>query len=213
MNELMLGGVTIVDPENTYIDYGVSIGRDTVIYPGAHLSGDTVIGNNCVLEEGVKIINSHIGDSSTIKSYSIIEGTKAGKEVSIGPFARLRPGNVISDRVRIGNFVEVKKTVIGKDTKANHLSYLGDAVIGKNVNIGAGTITCNYDGVKKYRTTIADGAFIGSDTQLVAPVKIGKNAYVGSGTTVTKNVPAGALIITRAKEKVVRGWAKKRRLL
>ncbi len=210
---LMTDGVTIVDPENTYVDSGVRIGRDTVVYPGAHIGGNTVIGENCVIEEGVKIINSTIGASSTIKSYSIIEETKTGAKVSIGPFARLRPGNVISDNVRIGNFVEVKKSVIGKGTKANHLSYLGDSVIGKDVNIGAGTITCNYDGVKKYKTTIADGAFIGSDTQLVAPVKVGKGAYVGSGTTVTRDVPPGALVVTRAQERVVKGWAKKRGLV
>jgi len=210
LDALMTDGVTIVDPENTYVDSGVKIGRDTVVYPGAHIKGDTVIGDNCIIEEGVKIIDSSIGAGSTIKSYSIIEDTRAGDEVSIGPFARLRQGNVISDNVRIGNFVEVKKSVIGRGTKANHLSYLGDSIIGKDVNIGAGTITCNYDGVKKHKTVIADGAFIGSDTQLIAPVKVGKGAYVGSRTTVTRDVPAGALIITRAKEKIVKDWTKKR---
>lgn len=208
--ELMLGGVTIIDPRTTYIDSGVKVGMDTTIYPGVHLLGSTVIGENCVIEEGVRIQDSRIGDNSTIKSYTVIEEASIGKEAVIGPFARLRPGNVIDDHVRIGNFVEIKKTVIGKGTKANHLTYLGDSIIGEDVNIGAGTITCNYDGVKKYQTRIEDGAFIGSDTQLVAPVVVGKGAYVGSGTTVTKDVPPGSLIITRAKERIVEGWAKKR---
>lgn len=210
MDSLMLQGVTIVAPENTYIDWGVKIGADTTIHPSATLSGDTEIGGNCVIEEGVKITDSTIGRGTTVKSLSVIESCKVGSNVVIGPFARLRPGSVISGDVRIGNFVEVKKTTIGKGTKANHLSYLGDAVIGEHVNIGAGTITCNYDGMKKSRTTIEDGAFIGSDTQLVAPVTIGKDAYVGSGTTVTSDVPPGSLMITRAKERVIEGWVRKK---
>ncbi|MCR4286954.1 MAG: bifunctional UDP-N-acetylglucosamine diphosphorylase/glucosamine-1-phosphate N-acetyltransferase GlmU [Deltaproteobacteria bacterium] len=210
MDSLMLQGVTIVAPENTYIDWGVKIGADTIIHPSATLSGNTKISGNCVIEEGVKITGSTIGRGTTVKSLSVIESCKVGSNVVIGPFARLRPDSVISDNVRIGNFVEVKKTIIGKGTKANHLSYLGDAVIGEHVNIGAGTITCNYDGMKKYRTTIEDGAFIGSDTQLVAPVTIGKDAYVGSGTTVTSDVPPGSLMITRAKERVIEGWVRKK---
>ncbi|MBI5236948.1 MAG: bifunctional UDP-N-acetylglucosamine diphosphorylase/glucosamine-1-phosphate N-acetyltransferase GlmU [Deltaproteobacteria bacterium] len=210
LDSLMLQGVTIVAPENTYIDWGVKIGADTAIHPSATLSGNTKIGGNCVIEEGVKITDSTIGRGTTVKSLSVIESCDVGSGVVIGPFARLRPGSVISDNVRIGNFVEVKKSIIGKGTKANHLSYLGDAVIGKGVNIGAGTITCNYDGVKKYRTRIEDGAFIGSDTQLVAPVTVGKDAYVGSGTTVTSDVPPGSLMITRAKERVIEGWVRKK---
>ncbi|MDO8426178.1 MAG: bifunctional UDP-N-acetylglucosamine diphosphorylase/glucosamine-1-phosphate N-acetyltransferase GlmU [Deltaproteobacteria bacterium] len=207
---LMLSGISILDPDNTYIDYGVKVGLDTVIYPGVRLSGNTEVGQRCVIEEGSIIIDSSIGEGSAVKSYTIMESTKAGKGVSIGPFARLRPGNLIGDSARIGNFVEVKKTSIGKGSKANHLSYLGDSIIGAGVNIGAGTITCNYDGVKKYQTIIEDGAFIGSDTQLVAPVKVGKNAYVGSGTTVTKDVLPGSLVITRAPEKVIEGWSKRK---
>ncbi len=212
MDSLMLGGVTVMAPDNTYIDWGVSIGADTVIHPSTTLSGDTSIGGNCVIEEGVKIRDSAIGRGTTVKSLSVIESCKIGDGVVIGPFARLRPGSVISDDVRIGNFVEVKKTTIGRGTKANHLSYLGDAVIGRDVNIGAGAITCNYDGVKKHLTTIEDGAFIGSDSQLVAPVTVGKDAYVGSGTTVTSDVPPGSLMITRAKERVIKGWVRKRGL-
>lgn len=209
IDELMLNGVTIVDPDTAYIDSGVKVGRDTVIHPSVFIEGDTVIGGNCVIEQGVTVRNSLIGANSSVKAFSVIESSLIGKDASIGPFARLRPGNVIADRVRIGNFVEVKKTRIGKGTKANHLTYLGDSVIGTQVNIGAGTITCNYDGLEKHTTVIEDGAFIGSDSQLIAPVKVGKFAYVGSGTTVTKDVPPGALVITRAEEKVIEGWVKK----
>ena len=208
---LMLSGVTIIDPDRTYIDAGVSVGSDTVIYPGAHIIGKTVIGSGCVIEEGSRIVDSTLGDGTKVRSYSIIESTKVGKDGVIGPFARLRPGSDIADEVRIGNFVEVKNAIIGRGTKANHLSYLGDAVIGSGVNIGAGTITCNYDGEKKHQTVIEDRAFIGSDTQLVAPVKVGRGAYVGSGTTVTKDVPPDALVVTRVKERVVEGWALKRK--
>ncbi|MDP2690521.1 MAG: bifunctional UDP-N-acetylglucosamine diphosphorylase/glucosamine-1-phosphate N-acetyltransferase GlmU, partial [Deltaproteobacteria bacterium] len=208
---LMLSGVTFIDPASTYVDYGVKAGADTVIYPGARLSGDTVIGAGCVIEEGAVIIDSEIGDGSTIRSYTVMESSKAGRNVSIGPFARLRPGNAIGDGTRIGNFVEVKKTVMGRGVKAGHLSYLGDSIIGDNVNIGAGTITCNYDGFSKHRTTIEDDAFIGSDSQLVAPVTVGRGAYVGSGTTVTKDVPPGALVVTRVKEKVVEGWVERKK--
>ncbi len=208
---LMRSGVTIVDPANTYIDSGVKVGADTVIYPGAHLIGNTVVGKDCTIEDGCRIEGSSIGDGSIIKSYSVIESAEAGRDVVIGPFARIRPGSVLGEGVRIGNFVEVKKTRMGKGTKANHLSYLGDSLIGSGVNIGAGTITCNYDGVHKHTTIIEDGAFIGSDSQLVAPVRVGKNAYVGSGTTVTKDVPPGSLVITRTKERVIEGWGEKKK--
>lgn len=208
---LMLSGVTIINPETTYIDEGVTAGMDTTIYPGVHLIGSTSIGVNCVIEEGSRVENSAINDNTVVKSYSIIEDSRVGKEVTIGPFARLRPGNVLKDKVRVGNFVEVKKSTIGAGSKANHLSYIGDSVIGEGVNIGAGTITCNYDGVKKHTTTIEDGAFIGSDSQLIAPVTVGKGAYVGSGTTVTKDVPPGSLMITRAEEKIIEGWVERKR--
>lgn len=208
---LMMGGVTIIDPDRTYIDHGVKIGADTVVYPGAHIKGATLIGEGVVIEEGARIMDSRIGALTAIKSYSIVEESVVGNNVQIGPFGRLRPGNVIGDKARIGNFVEVKKSRIGKGSKANHLTYIGDSVIGEGVNIGAGTITCNYDGVHKYQTTIEDNAFIGSDSQLVAPVTIGKGAYVGSGTTVTKDVPPDALVITRTKERVIEGWARKKR--
>lgn len=205
-DELMVSGVTIIDPLSTYIDFGTAVGRDSVIYPGVRLSGSAEIGSSCVIEEGSVITASKIGSLTTIKSYSVVEDSEVGKENVIGPFARLRPGTILADKVRIGNFVEVKKSTIGKGSKANHLSYLGDSVIGEGVNIGAGTITCNYDGVNKSITRIEDGAFVGSDSQLIAPVTVGKGAYVGSGTTVTKDVPPGALVVTRAPEKVIEGW-------
>lgn len=211
LDSLMLSGVTVVDPAATYVDYGVSAGADTVIYPGVRLTGTSSIGSGCVIEDNCIIDSAGIGDGTVIKSSSVIEDSEIGKGVSIGPFARLRPGSSIGDRARVGNFVEVKKSVMGKGSKANHLSYIGDTTVGEGVNIGAGSITCNYDGVNKYRTVIEDGAFIGSDSQLVAPVRIGKGAYVGSGTTVTKDVPPGALVVTRAPEKVIEGWAARKK--
>jgi len=211
LDSLMLSGVTVVDPAATYVDYGVSAGADTVIYPGVRLTGTSSIGSGCVIEDNCIIDSAGIGDGTVIKSSSVIEDSKIGKGVSIGPFARLRPGSSIGDQARVGNFVEVKKSVMGKGSKANHLSYIGDTTVGEGVNIGAGSITCNYDGVNKYRTVIEDGAFIGSDSQLVAPVRIGKGAYVGSGTTVTKDVPPGALVVTRAPEKVIEGWAARKK--
>ena len=217
VREHMHSGVTMMDPGVTYIDAPVKLGRDTVIYPSVHLEGSTVIGRNCVIEEGVKIIDSVIGNNTTIKSYSIIESSRVGSAVSIGPLARLRPGNRVGDKAHIGNFVELKNSTLGAETKAGHLTYLGDAVIGRKVNIGAGTITCNFDGrvrngKRKHTTRIGDGAFIGSDSQLVAPVRIGKKAYVGAGTTVTKDVPPGALVTSRGDERVSLGWVKKAKL-
>ncbi len=213
LKDLMLSGVTVIDPGATYVDATVKVGRDSVIYPGVHLEGSTVIGKECRIEEGVKITDSRIGDSTTVKSSSIVESSSVGKGATLGPFARLRPGNALGAEVRIGNFVELKKVRMGRGSKAGHLSYLGDAVIGSGVNVGAGTITCNYDGKNKFITTIADDAFIGSDSQLVAPVKVGKNAYVGSGTTVTKDVPAGALVVARVEQKIKEGWVAKKGLI
>lgn len=208
---LMDSGVTLIDPAATYIDHGVRVGPDTIIYPGARISGKTVIGAGCVVEDGAVIVDCEVGDGSVIKSYTVMESSRIGAGASIGPLARLRPGNVIGDRARIGNFVEVKNSIMGAKAKAGHLSYIGDTTVGEDVNIGAGTVTCNYDGFKKYRTIIEDGAFIGSDSQLVAPVTVGKGAYVGSGTTVTKDVPPGALVVSRAGERVIEGWVKKRK--
>lgn len=208
-NEFMLSGVTLVDPETTYIHKNVKIGRDTTIEPNVFLEGNTTIGQRCLIEQGCKITNSFIRDDSVIKSNSVVESSVVGRHVAIGPFARLRPESIIEDNAKIGNFVEIKKSRLGKGTKANHLTYLGDAIIGRGVNIGAGTITCNYDGIKKHQTIIEDGAFIGSDTQLVAPVTVKKNAYIGSGSTITKDVPKDALALSRVQQKNIDGWVKK----
>ncbi len=210
LRELMAGGTTLINPFATYIDYGVKTGQDTTIYPNVHLSGNTTVGRDCVIEEGVKIHDSKIGNGTTVRSYSVIESSVVGKGATVGPFARLRPGAKISDNARIGNFVEIKKSTIGRGSKVNHLSYIGDAVIGKDVNIGAGTITCNYDGVNKHQTVIKDGAFIGSDSQFIAPVTVGKNAYIGSGSTITKDVPPDSLALARAELVILKGWVKER---
>ncbi len=196
----MLGGVTLLDPGSTFIDRGVQIGKDTVIYPNCYISGKTVIGEGCTLEPGCKITDTRVGNSVLIRASSVIAESEIEDGVQIGPFAHLRPGTVLKEGVHIGNFVEVKKSVIGKGTKANHLTYLGDATIGEKVNVGAGTITCNYDGVKKHPTVIEDGVFIGSNTELVAPIKIGRNALIGAGSTITKEVPPDTLAVTRAKQ-------------
>ncbi len=211
LDGLMAAGVTVMDPSNTYIDYGVKIGVDSILYPNIHIEGDSTVGEGCVIEEGSKIIDSTIGDGCRIRSHSLVESSSIGRGVVIGPFARLRPGSILEEGVKIGNFVEVKNSTIKKGTKANHLSYIGDATIGEGVNIGAGTITCNYDGFKKHRTVVEDGAFIGSDTQLIAPVRVGRGAYIGSGTTVTKDVPPGALALSRVEQKNIEGWVERKK--
>ncbi len=208
--ELMAAGVTIEDPATTYIDNDVIIGTDTVIHPGVHIEGKTQIGQACEIHAGVRIVNSVLDDRVTVQNHCVINGGKLGTGVTIGPFAHVRPETELRESVHVGNFVELKKTVLGKGTKAGHLSYLGDAIVGEGVNIGAGTITCNYDGKKKNLTTIEDGAFIGSDSQLVAPVTIGKGAYVGSGATIRENVPAGALAVSAGKQRNLEDWVSKK---
>ena len=196
----MLNGVTIMSPENTYIEMDVEIGRDTVIFPGVCLRGQTVIGEGCVLENGTVVVDSVIGNQVHIKPYSVITESKIEDHVAIGPFAHLRPGAHIAAEARIGNFVEVKKSYVGRGSKASHLTYLGDAEIGEGVNIGAGTITCNYDGQRKHKTVIEDRAFIGSNTALVAPVKVGEGALIGAGSVITEDVPPETLAIARARQ-------------
>jgi bifunctional UDP-N-acetylglucosamine pyrophosphorylase/glucosamine-1-phosphate N-acetyltransferase len=210
-NELMAAGVTIEDSATTYIDPDVVVGVDTIIHPGVSLEGHTTIGRECEIHTGVRIVDSQIGDRVVIFNYCVITSSTVATEGRVGPFAHLRPGSDIRDGARVGNFVELKKTVLGAGSKSMHLAYLGDATIGTKVNVGAGTITCNYDGEKKYPTVIEDGAFIGSDSQLVAPVKIGKDAYVGSGTTVREDVPGGALAVSAGKQRNIEDWAKKRK--
>ena len=208
---LMLSGVTIIDPEQTYIDHGITIAPDTVIHPNCHISGQTVIGGSCTIEAGVSISGCRIGNGCHIKASSVLEGAEIHDGVSVGPMAHLRPGTVLSDHVKIGNFVETKKAVMGAGSKASHLTYLGDAEIGRDVNIGCGTITCNYDGVKKHRTIIGDDVFIGSDVQLVAPVTVGRNSLVAAGTTVTMDVPPDSLAISRVPQVNREGWRLKKK--
>jgi bifunctional UDP-N-acetylglucosamine pyrophosphorylase/glucosamine-1-phosphate N-acetyltransferase len=209
--ELMQSGVTLIDPEATWVDAGVKVGKDTIIHPGVRLEGATRVGSGCTLRAGVRVTGSIVGDGAEILDHCLVTDSVIGRDCSVGPFAHLRPGTKLGNGVRIGNFVETKKAVIGNGSKANHLSYLGDAEIGKGVNVGAGTITCNYDGWDKHRTVLEDGVFIGSDSQLVAPVKIGKGAFVGAGTTITKDVPPDALAISRARQQTIEGWAFRKR--
>ena len=211
LEKLMLSGVTVVESDNTFVDFGVKVGADTILEPGVILKGNTVVGKNCIIESGARIVNSKIGDDCHIKANSNIESSTLKKNVTAGPFARVRPESIIEDNAHIGNFVEIKKSKIGKGSKASHLSYIGDSIIGKKVNIGAGVITCNYDGVNKHITRIDDGAFIGSDSQLVAPVRVGKNAYIGSGSTITKDVPPSKLAVARAPQKTFNIKKKKKK--
>ncbi len=210
--ELMAAGVTIEDPATTYIDEGVVVGADTVIHPGVYLEGKTHIGQACEIHAGVRIINSTLDDRVTVQNFCVINGSRLGAGVTVGPFAHIRPESELHESVHIGNFVELKKSVVGKGSKAGHLSYLGDALVGEGVNIGAGTITCNYDGMRKHQTIIEDGAFVGSDTQLVAPVTVGKGAYIGSGTTVRESVPPGSLAVSAGKQRNIENWADKKKV-
>jgi bifunctional UDP-N-acetylglucosamine pyrophosphorylase / glucosamine-1-phosphate N-acetyltransferase len=209
--ELMAAGVTLVDPATTYIDSGVEIGPDTVIHPGVTIEGQTHIGAACEIQGHVRIVDSTIGAHVTVNNFCLIVGATVADGAAIGPFAHLRPESVVGEKAKVGNFVELKKTTLGAGSKANHLAYLGDATIGANVNIGAGTIVCNYDGRTKQQTTIENGAFIGSDTQLIAPVTVGRDAYVGTGTTVRESVPAGALAVSAGKQRNIEGWVERKR--
>src|SRR5688572_21842819 len=209
--ELMAAGVTIVDPATTYIDPDVEVGPDTVIHPGVSLEGQTRIGSACEIQAYVRIIDSEIADRVTINNFCLIVGARVADEASVGPFAHLRPETEVGQGAKVGNFVELKKTTLGPGSKANHLSYLGDATIGAHVNVGAGTITCNYDGQKKHQTVIEDAAFIGSDTTLIAPVRIGKGAYVGAGSSITEDVPAGGLGIARGRQTNIEGWVERKK--
>jgi bifunctional UDP-N-acetylglucosamine pyrophosphorylase/glucosamine-1-phosphate N-acetyltransferase len=209
--ELMAAGVTLIDPATTYIEPGVQIGADTVIHPGVVIEGHTRIGSACEIQGNVRIADSEIGERVTVNNFCLIVGARVADGVSIGPFAHLRPDTVVGEGAKIGNFVELKKTTLGPGSKASHLSYLGDATIGSNVNVGAGTIVCNYDGRTKHQTVIEDGAFIGSDTQLIAPVTVGRGAYVGTGTTVRESVPPGALAVSAGKQRNIEGWVERKK--
>lgn len=208
---LMTEGVTFRNPSTVVIDSTVAIGADTVVYPFVTLEGTTRIGEGCVIDPGVHLNNVTVGDDVHLKTGTVAEDAIIEDQATVGPYAHLRPGTRLGRRVKVGNFVETKKATFGEGAKASHLSYIGDAEVGADANIGAGTITCNYDGVRKHQTVIEDGAFIGSDSQLVAPVRVGRGAYVGAGSTITKDVPAGSLATSRAPQKVVEGWVEKRK--
>jgi len=208
---LMAAGVTIVDPATTYIDADVVIGADTVIYPSVQIYGKTSIGEDATIRSFSRVSNSKLGNRTEVLEGCIVVDSTLGDDVCIGPYAHLRMGTAVADKAKIGNFVEVKKSSIGTGTKSMHLAYLGDATIGKNVNIGAGVITCNYDGVNKHPTTIDDGAFVGTDSQLIAPVKVGKDAYVAAGSSITEDVPAESLAIGRGRQVNKEGWVRERK--
>jgi bifunctional UDP-N-acetylglucosamine pyrophosphorylase/glucosamine-1-phosphate N-acetyltransferase len=209
--ELLAEGVTIFYPQSCVIDNDVEVGADTVIEPFVQLLGKTKIGADCRIRSYSVIGNSTIGDRVTVKPGTIIEDSRVAAGAILGPYSHLRPGSEIGEGAHVGNFVETKKIKLGKGSKANHLSYLGDAEIGEGVNIGAGTITCNYDGVNKHKTVIEDGVFIGSDSTLVAPIKIGRGAYVAAASCITEDVPSDALALGRARQSTKEGWAKAKR--
>ncbi len=209
----MTEGVTMLDPATTFVGTEVELGRDIVLYPNVRIEGKSKVGDSCIIYPGSRIRDSVIASTVTVKDYSVIEESDIAPGASIGPFAHLRPGAVIGEGAKIGNFVEVKKSTIGSGSKANHLSDIGDAIVGRDVNIGAGVITCNYDGFEKHRTVIEDGVFVGSDAQLVAPVKVGRGAIIAAGATVTRDVPADALAISRVPQAVREGFATRRKKL
>ncbi len=208
---LMEAGVTLIDPPSTFIDDQVQIGRDTVVWPGAFIRGNTQIGDDCVIGGHTLISDCQIADGVHINHCSVVADSQVGQGVQIGPFAHIRDETTIQRDSYIGSFAEVVRSHLGPQTTDKHFSYLGDARLGSNVNIGAGVITCNYDGRSKHLTIIEDGAFIGSDAAIVAPVTIGKGAYVGAGSVITKDVPAGSLAVGRADQKNIEGWADRRR--
>jgi len=209
LKRLMLSGVTVVDPGAVYLSPDVEVGPDTVLYPGVHLYGGTKIGQGCVVGPGAYLVHTRVEDGVRVW-YSVLEGAYVEEGAGIGPFAHLRPGARIGARARIGNFVEVKAARLGEGVKAGHLAYIGDAEVGAHANIGAGAITCNYDGFHKHRTEIGPGVFIGSNVALVAPIHIGEGAYVGAGSVITEDVPPYALALGRAPQVTKPDWAKKR---
>ena len=207
---LMEEGVTIIDPKSTFVDSNVVVGNDTVLFPFTYIKGETTIGSDCVIGPNANITDCIIGDNNRIKECHIIS-SEIGNNCDVGPYCYIRPGSQIHNNVKIGDFVEIKNSKVGEGSKVPHLSYIGDSVIGKQVNVGCGSITCNYDGAKKYHTVIEDGAFIGSNSNLIAPVIIGKDAYIASGSTITEDVPAKALAIARCKQQNKDGWTLKKK--
>jgi bifunctional UDP-N-acetylglucosamine pyrophosphorylase/glucosamine-1-phosphate N-acetyltransferase len=211
LDALMSAGVTIVDPTATYVDATVRIGRDTVLQPGVRLAGRTAIGEECVIGMGCQITDTAVGDRVTLRPYCVLDEARVEADVVLGPFARLRRGARIEQGADIGNFIEIKQATIGRRVKAHHVGYIGDATVGEGANIGAGVITCNYDGAQKHETRIGARAFVGTNASLVAPLTIGEDAYVGAGSVITQDVPAGALALERAPQVVKEGWRSRRR--
>ncbi len=209
---LMNNGVTIIDPNNTYVHKNVKIMRDTIIYPGTYLAGDTEIGEDCIIGPNTRIENSIIKNNVEIRNSTILESS-VDDDTKIGPYAYLRPNSNIGKKVKIGDFVEVKNSTIGDNSKASHLSYIGDGVVGENVNIGCGVVFVNYDGSKKHKTIVEDNAFVGCNVNLVAPVTVKENSYVAAGSTITKEVPEESLAVARSKQRNIEGWVKKKGLL
>ena len=213
LDALMAEGVTIIDPASTWVGADVIVGAETILHPNVFLEGKTTIGAGCVIHACVRIVDTVVEDGAVINNFCVITDSYVGTGAQLGPFAHLRPQSRVESDAKVGNFVELKKTTLGPGSKANHLTYLGDATIGAKVNIGAGTITCNYDGALKHPTVIEDGAFIGSDSQLIAPVRIGRGAYVAAGSSITEDVPEGALGIARGKQVNKAGWVDKKKAL
>jgi bifunctional UDP-N-acetylglucosamine pyrophosphorylase/glucosamine-1-phosphate N-acetyltransferase len=209
--ELQDDGVTVLDPARTWIDPRARVGRDTVLYPDVIVEGECVIGEDSVIRSGSRLVDTILGRAVEVRDHCVLQDSRVGDEVQLGPFAHLRPGSIVETGAKVGNFVELKKTRLGKGSKAPHLAYLGDAEIGPGCNVGAGTITCNYDGVHKHKTTLGAGVFVGSDTQLVAPVVLGDGAYVAAGTTVTQDVPPGALALSRVRQINLEGWVARKK--
>ncbi|HET9371927.1 MAG TPA: bifunctional UDP-N-acetylglucosamine diphosphorylase/glucosamine-1-phosphate N-acetyltransferase GlmU [Vicinamibacterales bacterium] len=208
---LMMAGVTLEDPSSTYVDEDVHVGADSILGPNVQLQGSTSIGTRCRIHAGSRLTDMTVGDDVTILDHSVLVRSTVESGAWIGPMAHVRPESIVGSHAHVGNFVELKKTTLGEGSKANHLAYLGDATIGRKVNVGAGTITCNYDGERKHPTVIGDGAFIGSDSQLVAPVRVGTGAYVAAGSSITDDVPDDALAIARARQENKTGWVPRRR--
>ncbi|MDP6942661.1 MAG: bifunctional UDP-N-acetylglucosamine diphosphorylase/glucosamine-1-phosphate N-acetyltransferase GlmU, partial [Myxococcota bacterium] len=209
--DLMASGVTLEDPTGVRIEAPVTIGRDTTLATGVHLLGRTTLGEGCRVDAGCVLTDCTVGDRVHLKPYVVAEDVTLGDGATAGPFSHLRPGTELGPGAKVGNFVETKKALLGPGAKANHLTYLGDCEVGEGSNIGAGTITCNYDGAYKHQTVIGREVFIGSDTQLVAPVTVGDRATVGAGTTVTVDVPPGALVVTRADRRIIEGYDERHR--
>ncbi len=208
--ELMSAGVTIIDPATTYVGPDVEVGHDTVLHPNVYLEGRTTVGDACEIHAGSRLVNAAIDDHVVILNYCVITDSHVSAHAQLGPFAHLRPGSDVGESARVGNYVELKQTTLGRNSKASHLAYLGDATIGEDVNVGAGVITCNYDGHKKHPTVIEDGAFIGSDSQLIAPVRVGRGAFVAAGSSITQDVPEEGLAIARSRQENKDGWARRR---